>query len=281
MKKNLCILFLSLFGSIALGKPVLDFRFVIEEPLIKLVFFENKDHIEKEVARRLLPFLDEYLCFAEFQQNEALGDRFTVILHNINHSVDFTRPQDVVFFFELNGQNVRHHEAAESWLFINKSAYSHPYGDAEAFISKIVTAFTGKLRFEYHALVEKIFCNLIISKHAFLRRTESEWVLPLNRTALGIDRESLFEIVNEATDNVGVLECAYRAVVIGHYTGVDLPPDYRMGIRVKNNEAQDLCEIFSNRTLTIQVKEVLLKTFRRSLPASGNPVDYIPASDQN
>lgn len=277
MKTSVVFLFGLLFlGAPAFSKPLIDFRFKIEEPLLALVFFNEREIIEKEVSLRLVPYLNEYLCFANFQVNPQLADQFTVTLHNVSQSENRTIPQDVLFFFELKGENVRPSESAESWLFIDKTAYSLSQGDPETFISKVVAAFAGKLKYDYHSLVEKFFCNLIISNQAFFRRDASEWALPLNRNDVGIDNGSLFEIVNEARDNAGVLECAYIAVMVGYFNGSGLPDNYDMGIRVKNSDNNDLCGIFSNPALSVQVKEVLLKSFKRKLPAPGDPVTYVP-----
>lgn len=280
MKKTTVFL-LALFSlQLAIAKPTIDFRFRIEEPLLSLVFFNDLQMIENEVAARLLPYLNEYLCFASFQTDSHLENRFTVTLHNASQSGNRTIPQDVLFFFDLQGANVKPHEAAESWLFIDKTAYSLSQGDPETFISKVVATFAGKLRYDYHSLVEKYFCNLVISNQALFRREASEWALPLKRGEVGIDNGSLFEIVNEAQDNAGVLECAYKAVMVGYFSGSGLPADYRMGIRVRNSDNQDLCGIFSNPSLNVHVKEVLLKSFKRTLPAPADPVNYVPTENE-
>ena len=276
----LFLVFLFTANSIqAIDRPRLTINFKLEEELFSIKYFDDKDFIEQEVAERLIPALNEYLCFAQFEPGNDLHNTFTIILDNINRSDDIQQLHEVYFFFELNGTNVKPHEPVEPWLFLNKSAYMQSQGSAEDFISKIVVAFTGKLKFDYTVLVEKLFCNLVLSDQALIIRERAAWVLPLKRNELGVDNQSRFIIVNEAQDPLlGTLSCSYQAVMIGDYTvsNSDVPEDYKMGILVRHSENEDLCNIFQNSSIDVEVKEVTLKLFRRKLSEDENPAHFDP-----
>jgi hypothetical protein len=265
----------------ATNKPAVNVIFVIEEPRMKLNFFKDIRHLEDSIAESLIPELNKYLCFARFEQNGQLPDSFKIILHNIDRSDNWETAKDIFFLFELNGKNIKSHESSVSWLFMTKLASLNSFGKRKDFAAKVSAAFAGKLKFEYPALVENIFSNLAIANQGHFSRRDLEWILPFRRNDLGIGSRSLFEIVNEAKDHAGILDCPYYGIIIGHYIGGSLPPDYHQGIRLRNKEEDDLCGIFSNQNLNVKVKMVYLKSFDRDLRDAEDPSTFVPTSNQN